>query len=337
MACANSDHETEVNQADESHTGNVTERRRQGASDNVVLKTMKLLNALKLKKRKRKTEHSSGNQLSKEHPSDFVQPSTFTEYKSTVSSYFYLYGRHTNWMTICPIPVKKAWVFDIWDGNGETILTLITKWGKEKETIKVADNVFNLSIHPITGHMFVILDNNSIGIIEEKGDRSQVRVLFQLEDHTSLITVTCDDYIICLKTSKVSKYKQDGTVVATADKDYMAFDISVCGMTNNVAVSCAHRGVAILDAYLRELFTYEFEGQTGDVLKAYTAVFDNKGNILVCEFIKGAIHVVGGNSGRCLQVINIKHISNVYNIRFFRNMLWIRCIYPQSIICVKLF
>ena len=324
----------------------------------VVQEAVSLLDVLKSNKKK----GSDGSSVLKKQPEakdaqedaislvagGCTKSLTFTPYKLRHLGEFYIYKHY--YSSLCPISADTAWFTDGYY-NDKKKMNLINSKGEIKQTIKAPDIITSISAHPLTGQLYVALWNGSVGVVKvskSKGlfqtkitDIYNIAALFQTE-HIDVpqIAVTIDDHIVlCSKNLRyeetkekhIFKYTLGGKRVSTSDNKYTAYDVSVCTLTNHVAVACGvDEVVVVLDDSLKEVFKYT-QKETSSFLNflPWSAVFDGKGNVLVgdgCYTDAVCLHVVDGKSGQCLQVeeiqmhILIEHTFNI--IRLFQNMLW---------------
>ena len=174
-----------------------------------------------------------------------------------------------------------------------------------------------------------------IDIVKSKGD---VRKVFETQ-HAPTITVTNDGHIISFDcTNRISKHTISGVFVSASDTVYNdCYDISECPLNNRIVIACHENGVVVLDKSLTKIFEYKGQDKTAKVeeFRSYSAVFDGQGDILVGDYFNKCIHVVCGDSGQCLQVLDTEGLSCPREIRLFQNMLWVRCEHPDRIICIE--
>ena len=284
---------------------------------------------------------------------------TFTPYKVNQS-------REGFYSSICPISADTAWVtegYNNLDKKEMNLINITEDEGNSKEriqqTIKASDVISSISAHPRTGQLYVALSKGSVGVVnvsksKVKGlfqtkniDTYNIEALFQTKHVISQIAVTNDDHIICSISYEsiyeggkkpIYKYTLGGKRVSTSDNEYSALDISVCSLTNHVAVACGvardEGGVVVLDDSLKTLFKYGDKHRLGQInsgsgMRAWSAVFDDKGNALVgdgCNYNTIILHVVDGKSGQCLQEVDLGSQcigdQDFHKLRLFENMLW---------------
>ena len=233
-------------------------------------------------------------------------------------------------------------------------MKLINSKGEIQQTIKASDVISSISAHPWTGQLYVALSKGSVGVV--KVSKSKVKGLFQTKHINPQIPVTNDDHVICSnsyryegKKKPIYKYTLGGKLVGTSGNEFSAFDISVCALTNHVVVACGwggdSDGVVVLDDSLKTLFNFTSKLRLGQNtkysyksgLRAWSAVFDGKGRVLVgdgCNPSTIILHVVDGKSGQCLQEVDLNLSQGggdqeFHKIRLFENMLWSHTVYER--------
>ena len=241
-----------------------------------------------------------------------------------------------------PTPVGKnaAWSCEkILDGRTNTylptnIICLIDCRRNVVQKVKLDTNIFTLSTHPITRQLFCINENNDkVKSIDITTGKTTKVVKCPIVIHR--LKVTHDNHVIVgsRKTrAAIYKYKLTGELVNKSPETYqLVCDIDHCPKTNRVAVSRREEGWSLLNSDLTM-----FKKYNRNKFDCSSAIFDSYGNLILADHSISEIIVLDVESLSYIQKLEIDGITRPAKLNLYDNILWVDCVKPDKLICVRI-
>ena len=202
--------------------------------------------------------------------------------------------------------------------------------------MKLDTKIYNLGAHPITRQLFCITDSmNEVRSIDTVTGKTTTLVQCPIAIHR--LKVTHDNHVIvgsCLvdgTKEPVYIYKLTGELVNKSPEKYKVHDIDSCPQTNRVAISGEKEGLTLLNSDLTVMKTYNRKN-----MYCTSAIFDSHGNLIVADYSNQEIIVLGGESLSFLQKLEIEAITCPGKLKLYDNILWVHCVDPHKLICVRI-
>ena len=270
-------------------------------------------------------------------PPEYSEPEPLTKqgkYQAEISSRF---NYDSNMSSLTPVSAECAWMAEDNVADGSTNLHLLSSKGDVKRTfhVKLERYAKCNKICALGGQLYGLFHDGTIRTVNIMTGKA--RVLIKLEFATHNMTVTSEGHFIVVgkyvNGTYLREYTQEGDTVLTCEIEQTVNDISMTScQSNRIALACGSEGVLVL--VLDKSFKQVFKYKSGVQFCSYSAVFDAHGNVLVSDYNNSSIHVVGGDSGLCLQTFGFKDLSLSMEVRLKDSMLWVRG--RNSVMCIQL-
>lgn len=236
--------------------------------------------------------------------------------------------------SITPYFNDKAWVGkkNVYESTNK--LCLLTNKGTiEHET--ETDGVFvSLCIHPTTKQLYGGFEDNTVKSIENVSGTTII--VAKCECLPESIKVTSDNNVLVGTTSgyNVSRYNLKGGSVQESSESFKVHNIDHCLTSNRVLLSCGYDGIVILNNKLLRIYKFTgLSGQGRKVFECRSAIF-YEGNIIVSDFSNKEIFIIEGEHFRLIRNLHINGLTYPMEIKLSQKVLWVRCLQPQTIMCI---
>lgn len=136
--------------------------------------------------------------------------------------------------------------------------------------------------------------------------------------------------------SMVYEYELAGKLLQKSSEKFKIKGILQSPKTNNTAI-CYEGEIIILDPKLFRIHT--FFGLIGAQRKPFylpSALFDQYDNLIVGDCLNKEVYVLDGSSYNLIQTFGLDCMSHPAEIQLHKNVLWVRCDEPSTIISVEL-
>ena len=228
----------------------------------------------------------------------------------------------------------------VWIGEYNKKLRLITNTRTVLHHFE--DDFFGLSVHPTTGQLYGsfhdFLGDQTVRSIDTR--TGSTTTVIHCECRPYRIKVTHDHHVLVgksLNTASVYRYKLTGELVHKSTEKYIVHDIDHCPTSNRVLLSCSFDGVVVLDNHLTRIHTFTGLSRQGrEKFRCATTIFDNSGNIIVCDCDNKEIYILDSERFGVIIKLHIDGLSNIYQIRLYQNTMWVACRYPDNIMCIMM-
>ena len=148
------------------------------------------------------------------------------------------------------------------------------------------------------------------------------------------LKVTHDNHVIVgSSTTKeaIYKFKLPGKLVNKSPEKYFVHDIDSCSQTTRVAISGGEEELTLLNSDLTVMKNYNRNN-----MFCYSAIFDSHGNLIVADTLNKEITVLDGEGLSNIQKLEIDGITCPAKLKLYDNILWLTCIEPHKLICVRI-
>ena len=238
---------------------------------------------------------------------------------------------------LTPIGENIAWACDdTYDEKSQKFLNtdmlyLIDSRRNVVQQVKLDSNIEYLSIHPITRQLLYISDHFKVRNIDTI--TGQTTRIVKCPKDITMLKVTNDNHVIVGSRETIKaiyKYKLTGQFVNKSTEKYTAADIDHCPRTNRVAISRGKEGLTLLNSNLTMKTSFNRNN-----MYCRSAIFDSHGNLIVADYSNKEIIVLDEDLSY-IQKLEIDGITCPGKLRLYDNILWVTCIEPDNIICVRI-